>query len=428
MEELVNSKTFKEYLFFWIGQLFSMLGSMVVFFVITWWIAKVYESEIVLAFTIFLGILVMTVSMPVAGVVADKFNRKNVILIADSMQAFLTFLLIVFFAAGIANITIVLVIIALRFGCQAFHSPTVNSIIPTMVPKDKLSRINGINFLFAGVVQLLAPFVGATMMFFLSIELILWVDIITFFVALIPLLLISVPKVNHFSQIEKSESKFKFLKEFKLGFKTLLLVPGLLIMAILSMLLNFLVTPINTLMPLFIIKNHNGGPDLYAYTEMFFTGGLIVGAILTSIKKNWNNKIRVIFISIVGAMIGYMIFAMSPPGSLLILGIGGVTLGFNLPIINSLYQTFLQVSVPADKLGRVSSIDGTLSSAISPIGTLISGPLAVFIGIPLLFFSCGFIGVAITIAFWSFTGIKNVDVDNTTILEEINDKLDNVVF
>ena len=427
MEELANSTTFKEYLFFWTGQLFSLLGSMVVFFVITWWIADVYESEILLAFATFLGILTYTISMPVAGVIADKFNRKIVILVADSSQAFLTFLLILFFTFGMANISMVLTFIALRFICQAFHAPTVNSVIPTMVPKDKLSRINGINFLFTGVVQLLAPFIGATLIIFLAIETILWIDVITFFIALIPLLMVNIPKVNHINKTEDSKERLKFLKEFKLGFKTLILVPGLLIMAILSMLLNFLVSPINALMPLFIIKNHNGGPELLAFSEMVFTGGLIGGAILTSIKKRWNNKLRVIFFSILGAMVGYMIFALAPRGSLLILGIGGAILGFNLPIINSLYQTFLQLAVPADKLGRVSSIDSTLSSAISPVGALLSGPLAVLIGIPMLFFSCGLIGAVITVAFWSFSGIKNIDIDNLNTLEEINGKLEKVI-
>jgi DHA3 family macrolide efflux protein-like MFS transporter len=332
-----------------------------------------------------------------------------------------------FFASGTADITVVLLFISLRSVCQAFHAPTVNAIIPTMVPKVKLSRINGINFLFVGVVQLLAPFIGAIFLIFSSIKLILWVDIITFFIALIPLLLIKIPKVNDINQAKKSIEKMSFLKEFKLGFKTLIIIPGLLILAILSMLLNFLVRPIDTLMPLFVIINHGGGPELLAFAEMMFTAGLITGAIFTSLKKNWNNKIRVIFISIIGAMVGYMIFAIAPPGSILVLGIGGVILGFNLPIINSLYQTFLQLAVPADKLGRVSSIDSTLSSAISPIGSLVSGPLAVLIGIPVLFFSCGLIGVLTTIAFWSFTGIKKVDIDNLRTLEEIKGKLENLV-
>jgi hypothetical protein len=127
------------------------------------------------------------------------------------------------------------------------------------------------------------------------------------------------------------------------------------------------------------------------------------------------------------ALIGYMTFAVAPSGSFLIVGLGGAILGFNMPIINSLYQTFLQTTVPADKLGRVTSIDHTLSSLISPFGSLLSGPLALLLGIPALFFYCGLIGVLVTIGFWSFTGIRKVNIDSEKELEKINGKIEEIV-
>ncbi|MCK4779347.1 MAG: hypothetical protein KAT57_04130, partial [Candidatus Lokiarchaeota archaeon] len=101
-------------------------------------------------------------------------------------------------------------------------------------------------------------------------------------------------------------------------------------------------------------------------------------------------------------------------------------LGFNLPIINSLYQTFVQTVVPADKLGRVTSIDHALSSAISPIGALISGPLALIFGIQSLFIYFSLIGIICTIGFWNFTDIRKVDMDSKGALEEINEKIENI--
>ena len=101
-------------------------------------------------------------------------------------------------------------------------------------------------------------------------------------------------------------------------------------------------------------------------------------------------------------------------------------MGFNLPIINSLYQTFMQTTVPPDKLGRVTSIDFTLSSVISPIGALLSGPLALLLGIQPLFFYCSLLGLLFTIGFWSFTGIRKVDLDNKGALEEINGQIQNI--
>jgi len=426
MEEIANKETFKSYLFFWSGQLFSLLGSMVVFFVITFWIADVYNDPMISAFASFLYVLMMTLCMPLAGVFADRINRKMLILTVDSLQALVTFALILFFQLGITNLWIIYFFISLRSVFQAFHLPTVNAIIPTMVPKDKLSRINGVNFLFTGVVQLLSPFLGAMLLVFLSVYMVLWIDIITFFIALIPLLLITIPSVKLINHSENNVEKSSFIKDFRLGFKTLKIIPGLVIMVILSMLLNFLIQPMNALMPLFILDVHGGEAGHLALAEMIFTGGMITGALVTSIKKSWENKLRVIFISIVMALIGYMIFALAPIGNYYIMGLGGVILGFNLPIINSLYQTFLQTTVPSDKLGRVSSIDQALSSAISPIGSLAAGPLALILGIPTLFFYCGFLGVIVTVGFWGFTGIRKIDIDSKGALEEIHGKIENI--
>ena len=227
MEEIANKGTFKSYLFFWSGQLFSLLGSMVVFFVITFWIADIYNDPIISAFASFLYILMMTICMPFAGVIADRINRKVLIIVVDSLQAYITILLIIIFYFGSPDIWIVYLFISLRSVFQAFHVPTVNAIIPTMVPKDKLSRINGVNFLFTGVVQLLAPFIGAMMLVFLSVYMILWVDVITFFIALIPLLLINIPSVRQVNHTEEKKAKSSFFKEFRLGLKTLKIIPGL---------------------------------------------------------------------------------------------------------------------------------------------------------------------------------------------------------
>ena len=428
MEEIANRETFRNYLFFWSGQLFSLLGSMVVFFVITFWIADVYGDPMISAFASFLYVLMMIICMPIAGIIADRINRRTLIIVVDSSQAFVTFIMILLFQFGITDIWVVFSFIGLRSVFQAFHVPTVNAIIPTMVPKDKLSRINGINYLFTGVVQLFAPFLGATLLLTFSVYMIFWIDIITFFVALIPLLLITIPNVRQINHTVATTGRSSFIQEFKMGFKTLKFIPGLIIIIVLSMILNFLIRPVDSLMVLFIIDVHGGGPGHIAFAEMIFTGGMIAGAILTSIKKNWNNKIRVIFISITIALIGYMVFASAPPGSFLIIGLGGAILGFNLPIINSLYQTFLQTTVPADKLGRVTSIDHTLSSAISPFGSLLAGPLALLLGIPALFFYCGLIGVLCTIGFWSFTGIRKVDIDSESELERINGKIEEITI
>jgi DHA3 family macrolide efflux protein-like MFS transporter len=133
IEELANQanqKTFRSYLMFWSGQLFSLFGSMVVYFVIIWWITVETQSPMYLAIASFLFIICQVIVMPIAGVLADRLNRKVIILVADSLQAVATLILLVLFQLNLANIWIVFIFISIRSVFQAFHLPTVNSIIP----------------------------------------------------------------------------------------------------------------------------------------------------------------------------------------------------------------------------------------------------------------------------------------------------------
>lgn len=428
MEELANKESLRSYMYFWSGQLFSLFGSSIVFFILIWWISVETQDPVLLALAMFLRILPMTIFLPIAGVFSDRLDRKKLILFVDSLQAFVTFVMIIFFISGLANVWIIMIIIGLRSICQAFHIPTVNAIIPSMVPEEKLTRINGINFLFTGVIGIFAQLIASVlwMIFPVNPENILWIDVITFFIALIPLLLTKIPSVKKYNEIKELVEKDSFFKELKMGFKTLNAIPGLLIMIMLGMLTNFLIRPLVTLLPLFVSLTHGGETLQYALSLTFLHGGSIFGALVTSIKKEWPNKIRIIFISTIIIMSGYLVIGLAPSGSFFIIFIGGIVVGIMMPIINSLFQTFMQTIVPKDKLGRVTSIDWTLSNLMSPIGVIISGPLALILGIPNLLIFSAIIGIIIPVLLWSFTKIRKMDYDDETELKKIIDNLNNI--
>ncbi|MCK4780862.1 MAG: MFS transporter, partial [Candidatus Lokiarchaeota archaeon] len=185
MDTTATEHTFKAYLIFWVGQLFSILGSSVVRFTIIVWIAIETLSPIYVSIAFFLGALPMVIIPPILGVFIDRWNKKLVIALTDSLQAFITFMMILFFFTGIANYWLIILLNVLRGICQAIHFPTVNAIIPLMIPKKNLSRMNSINYLFTGIMQIIGPLVAGFLLAFLDIELILWVDIFTFFIAIV---------------------------------------------------------------------------------------------------------------------------------------------------------------------------------------------------------------------------------------------------
>lgn len=189
--------------------------------------------------------------MPIAGVYADKFNRKTLIIIVDSAQAIITLVGTILFQFNLMVVLTVLIFMSLRSVFQAFHGPIVGAIIPTMVPLDKLVRINSIGFLFLGVIQIFAQLVASILWLLFPIHIILWVDVITFVIALIPLILIKIPSIKKKSTKSiKEKEKDSFFKDFIIGLKTLKAVPGLLIIVLMSMIITFLMAPLKVLMSL----------------------------------------------------------------------------------------------------------------------------------------------------------------------------------
>ena len=354
--------------------------------------------------------------MPVAGVFSDRHSRKMIIMIADSMQALTTVFLIIFLVMGFTNVWIIFLFIGIRSMFQAFHEPTVNAVVPTMVPKEKLSRVNGLSFLFGGVVQMIGPMLAGTLLIFLVVSQALWIDVITWLMAFIPLVFITIPLVR--SKREKEESDSSFIEEFKDGFKTLKSIPGFIILMIMAMLLNFLIQPFSTLISYFAAVIHDASPFEYALISVGFQGGIIGGAILTTLKKHWKNKVKVTFSVLVVVMIAYSMFALAPYRDFLYMIVFTFIMGFMLPIVNTLFQTIQQTVIPHEKLGRVSSIDLTLSMIITPIGALLAGPLGELLGVVNLFFMSGVLGVLVLVIIYFFTGIRHVDYD--AIAEETN--------
>jgi len=425
MEELANNQTFRRYIFLWSAQLFSIMGSAVVNFAITWWITVLTGSATLLSIGIFIYVLPMAFLTPVAGVLADRWSRKKLVGIADSLQALTTVWIILLFTFGVANPVVVMVITGLRGIFQAFHVPTVNAITPTMVPKDKLSRMNGFTYLFSSLISIVGPILGALLyeLFQGDISLILWIDIITFIIAFIPLLITKIPVVER-SLIE--EKKDSFLFEFKTGIKTIRLIPGLLMLLLLSMLLNFLLMPFNVLLPYYVEVIHEGSATDFAIVMVFFQVGMVLGALLTSVKKEWKHKIFVYFGSLIvvtGMISGY---SFAPKGLFLLLGIGNLVIGFLLPIGNTIYMTIIQTTVPNDKMGRVISLDHSISSLIAPFGALISGPLADIFGARVVFLFSSIIGVLATSYTWSRMKAKKVNYNDKAALAEVAEKLNNV--
>jgi DHA3 family macrolide efflux protein-like MFS transporter len=384
---------------------------MIVGFVITWWMAG---NVIYLSLSVALMFLPQILVTPFSGVIADRWNKKIIIAISDSMQAALTFLLFVVFLMDIQNIAFILAINTLRAASFAFQYPTVSSLIPTMVPKDKLSRINGLNFLSSGFIFSVGPMIAAGLMVFIpQTEMIFLLDIITFLIAMVPLLVIKIPTVHQTTEEAVKKSMFK---DFKTGLLTIKMVPGLLAMIVFAMIWNFIHRPWHVLLPNFIYDTHGGTALNLAMLTTASQVGNIIGSLITTYKKTWKHKIK---INIIGAAIAFICqipAILAPTGNFILMIVALFPAWVLFPITVSTYLAILQVVVSKDKIGRVMSIDHMISMAIAPIGALIAGPLALLLGIRTLFLIAAILGIIHPFIIWFFTKIRQLEIIEREIM------------
>lgn len=410
MEIKASQATFRSYLFFWSGQLVSLLGSSTAQFVIIWWITLETESALYLSIASLLGLAPMILLTPFAGVLVDRWSRRALIGFVDFMQALATVALIFLFSLSSVSIWHILALLTLRGILQAFHIPAVSAITPSMVPKEKLSRLNGLNYLFTGAVTLTGPVVAALLLGFWEIYQILWIDAATFMVALIPLLIIQIPSVR------KKQEKTSFREDFAEGFAFIKNARGLLPFLILATAINFLITPLSTLSPYYVKVDHLGEVSDLAFIIAFFQGGILAGGILMSVIKGFKKKMVVIVSFTYVLFLGYTLVALTPTGLFWFMAIGASIMAFGIPIINVSYLTIIQTVVPLKMQGRVNSVDMALSSAAQPFGMILSGAIVEFTGTANLFWGCIGLGILILTLSWLFTDIKHVEkIEETSV-------------
>jgi DHA3 family macrolide efflux protein-like MFS transporter len=161
IRETFNSGWKLPFFTIWTGQAFSLLGSSLVGFALIWWMTETTGSATVLAIAAMLEILPRVFIGPLAGTLVDRWNRRMVMLIADSITALATAVLIYLVWAGTLQIWHIYLLMLVRSSAGSFHMPAMLSSTSLMVPKEQLTRVQGLNQLLQGLINIAAPIFGA---------------------------------------------------------------------------------------------------------------------------------------------------------------------------------------------------------------------------------------------------------------------------
>ena len=417
MTTSVNKQSLIAYLYFWVGQAISVLGSTIVQFVLIWWIVVEYKDPLYLSIAYLLAIGVQVIFMPIAGVFVDRWNRKLILFVSDFLQAVGAVLLIILFVikSSFSPETLYWLVICLlcfRGIMNSFHVPAARAIIPLMVPRSHLDRLNGLQVLIYGVINITGTAIGAVLYTLFPLDIIIWIDCITFVIAVIPLFFITIPKIEKKIAVSEVNGVKSFLGEFRDGLHIIKTKKGLISLILVMALINFIEIPIIVLGPFFVYITHSGTVQSLALIVAASQLGLLLSGLILLLKNRWNKKVLIIVIAFYIQITGYLIQVITPIGfewSFWFMAIGAFIFGSMLPIVNSLFHTIIQVLVPPELQGRVTSIIAGITGSILPVGMIASGPLADIFGIQELFLAAIVLGFLVLSFAWFFTDIRLID-------------------
>jgi len=397
----------------WGGGAFSLFGSALVQFALVWYLTKETGSATVLATASLAALLPQIILGPFAGALVDRWNRRIIMIVADGGIAIATLVLIWLFATGNIQIWHIYALGAIRSLGGAFHHPAMTSSTSLMVPKKHLARVAGANQTLQGIINISAPPLGALLIELISTQNVLLIDIGTAMLAILPLLFISIPKPpRQVAQENGVTEKTTYWQDLRAGFTYVVKWPGLFGLILLAMMLNFLLSPASSLLPLVVTRIFNGSATELGWVESTFGVGIILGGVLLSIWGGFKRRIVTSFSGIIGIGLGILLTGLVPENMFHLFLAAGFLTGFSQVFANGPLNAIFQASITPDMQGRVFSLLGAGATAMMPLGLMIAGPISDQLGIRFWFVFGGSVCILMTIAAIFVPAIMNIESNN----------------
>lgn len=384
---IVGSDWKRRFFTIWIGQAFSILGSGLVQFALVWYLTESTGSATILATATFFAIIPEIVLGPFAGALVDRWNRKRVMIVADASIALATLGLGILFWTGVIQTWHIFVILFLRSLGGSFHFPAMQASTSLLVPQEQLSRVAGMNQTIRGLISIAAPALGAFLMGMMPIYFILALDVVTATIAITPLFFFHIPQPNR-TLIEPTTPR-TVIKDVVEGLRYVKAWPGMLLLLGCAALINFLFTPVDSLMPLLVTKHFNGDAIQLGLLSSTFGVGAVIGGLVLSVWGGFKRKIYTTMLGLVGMGVGVIVMGAAPSSLFYMALAGAVVCGFMGPIVNGPIFAIVQSNVDPSVQGRVMALISTFCMAMMPIGTMIAGPVSDLLGIRVWYFIAG---------------------------------------
>ena len=375
LQRTLSSLAFRDFRVLWLGAFASTVGTWMQKVAQSWLVFDLTKSSFFLGLDDFLGQLPILLFTVLGGVIADRHDRRRLLLSSQYVQMTTAFSLALLVWTGVVRIEHILALSCLTGFAQAFGGPAYQSLMPTLVPRPHLPNaiaLNSIQFNLSRIFGSLLA--GATLAAF-GAAICFTLNGLSFLAVIAALFALT---VTHTAPPDRKP----ILHEMHGGFSYVKREPALIALTVVAFLTTFLGLPVLTFLPVVAQDVFNGQIGLYSTMMAFSGAGSVVGALIVA----WLGRFRHMGLTLllVQALYGLLIagFAMSRTlwvSELILFGAG-----VSAMIVTAMTTSLVQLIVPDHLRGRVVSIYMVALRGGMPLGSLASGYAATFAGVPLV--------------------------------------------
>jgi DHA3 family macrolide efflux protein-like MFS transporter len=363
----------RAFIFVWIGQFVSLMGTAMTQFGLTIWAYQMTGEATALALVGFFNFAPTVILSPIAGALVDRWNRKLVMMLSDLGAGVATIFIFFMYATG--NLQMWHLYLAGFFtgAFQAFQFPAYSASISLMLKKEDYARASGMMMLAESAPQIVAPVLAGFLLVAIGLSGIMLIDIITFVFALGMLFIVFIPQPPVTEEGRKGQGSL--LKESVFGFQYIFARPSLLGLQLVFFSINFIASVSGALFAPMILARSGGDEVIFGFTQSAFGIGGVVGAIALSVWGGPKRRVHGVLLGMTASSIlGQMLMGF---GSSLVFWIPAAFFTmFFIPVINGSNQAIWQAKVAPDVQGRVFAARRLIAQITAPAAMLIAGPLA----------------------------------------------------
>jgi DHA3 family macrolide efflux protein-like MFS transporter len=367
-----KSNTLRTFYILIVTQTLSLIGSRMTGLAIGIKVFQDTEQATPLALAAFFGTLPRIVSASIAGVLADRWDRRYVMMISDAGQAVGTLVLLVTFATGTFELWHLYVVSLIQSVFGVFQEPAFQASVTMLVPDEHRDRANVVQQLTGPASSIVAPVLAGLLFVVIGAVGVMTIDLVTFLIAVAVVLVVHIPRPEQTAE-GKAMQQASVWKESLVGLRFLRGRRALLISVLYVSLVNFLIVGAMVLSTPYILSLTRSEAAV-GTLQAAFSAGSLVGGIVMSIWGGTRPRIHTIMPGIAAVGLGLAAYGMAR--NPILLGAALCVMAFPLPMINASFMSIMQIKTPPDVQGRVFATLGQISMFLMPISTLLAGPLA----------------------------------------------------